>query len=411
MERQSFMIAYLDNSATTRPFDDVRELMRKIDDEYYGNPSSLHMAGVKAEGEVKYSKEIFASILKVNEKEIYFTSGGTESDNLALIGCARANVRSGKHLITTKVEHPAILETMKYLEQEGYSVTYLDTDATGRVSVESVVDAITDETILVSVMCVNNEIGSVMPIAQIGEAIKKKNPKILFHVDAVQGFGKLKIYPKRMKIDLLSVSGHKIHGPKGIGILYVDEHVKIHPIIFGGGQQKGLRSGTENVPAIAGIGRAAEEIYSDFDSKMDRLYRLKTYFIDRLLSFDSVTINGLTGEYTRNGCKGPDEVSEDMLSLIRESAPHVVSASFLGVRAEVLLHALEDKGVYVSAGSACASNKPSISATLKAIGVVRELLDSTVRFSFSVETGVAELDYTINCLEEILPMLRKYSRK
>lgn len=386
------MQAYLDNSATTRPFDSVRELMRKVDDEVYGNPSSMHLMGVAAENYIKEAKQNFASILKVNEKEILFTSGGTESDNLALIGCAQANKRAGNHIITTKIEHPAILETCKHLEEMGFEVTYLDVDKSGRIILDELEKAITDKTIIVSIMSINNEIGSVMPLKEIGELIKQKNPKILFHVDAVQGFGKLKIYPKRMKIDLLSVSGHKIHGPKGIGILYIDEHVKIQPIIFGGGQQKGLRSGTENVPAIAGIGLAAKEIYTDFDEKIEKLYELKDYFVKELEKIDKVIVNGLT--------EGD----------IRETAPHVVSASFEGVRAEVLLHSLEDKGIYVSAGSACASNKPSISATLKAINVRKELLDSTIRFSFSVETTKEELDYTLSVINEIIPMLRKYMR-
>ncbi len=386
------MQAYLDNSATTRPFDSVRELMRKVDDEVYGNPSSMHLMGVAAENYIKEAKQNFASILKVNEKEILFTSGGTESDNLALIGCAQANKRAGNHIITTKIEHPAILETCKHLEEMGFEVTYLDVDKSGRIILDELEKAITDKTIIVSIMSINNEIGSVMPLKEIGELIKQKNPKILFHVDAVQGFGKLKIYPKRMKIDLLSVSGHKIHGPKGIGILYIDEHVKIQPIIFGGGQQKGLRSGTENVPAIAGIGLAAKEIYTDFDEKIEKLYELKDYFVKELKKIDKVIVNGLT--------EGD----------IRETAPHVVSASFEGVRAEVLLHSLEDKGIYVSAGSACASNKPSISATLKAINVRKELLDSTIRFSFSVETTKEELDYTLSVINEIIPMLRKYMR-
>jgi len=386
------MQAYLDNSATTRPFDSVRELMRKIDDEIYGNPSSMHLKGVDAEKQIKEAKQSFASILKVNEKEILFTSGGTESDNLALIGCALANKRAGNHIITTKIEHPAILETCKHLEEMGFELTYLDVDKSGRIILEDLENAIKEDTIIVSIMSINNEIGSVMPIKEIGELIKKKSPKTLFHVDAVQGFGKLKIYPKRMKIDLLSVSGHKIHGPKGIGILYIDEHVKIQPIIFGGGQQKGLRSGTENVASIAGMGLAAKEIYTDFDDKMERLYSLKEYFVEELSKIEKVTINGLTG------------------GDIRETAPHIVSASFEGIRAEVLLHSLEDKGIYVSAGSACASNKPSISATLKAINVKKELLDSTIRFSFCVETTKEEIDYTLSAINEIVPMLRKYMR-
>lgn len=398
------MQAYLDNSATTRCFDSVREAMSDTMDRIYGNPSSMHMVGIEAENKVKEAKKIIADTLKVTDKELYFTSGGTESDNLALIGCAMANRRAGMHLITSKIEHPAILETMKHLEEQGFQVTYLDTDAYGRIQLEQLENAITDETILVSIMHVNNEIGSLQPLEEISKLIHAKNPKTLFHVDGVQGFGKYRIYPKRMGIDLYSISGHKIHGPKGMGILYVNEKVKIHPIIFGGGQQKGIRSGTENVPGIVGIGKATQEIYTDFEMKMDRLYEQKKSFVNELLKLEDVTVNGI--EVTQ-GQNGEAIVTAEA---VHETAPHVVSASFKGIRSEVLLHSLEDKGIYVSAGSACASNKPAISETLKAIGVEKELLDSTIRFSFSVETTTEELEYTIQTLRELLPMLRKYTR-
>lgn len=387
------MQAYLDNSATTRPYDSVRDLMRQIEDENYGNPSSMHMTGVRAEKELRKACEILSGILKVKEKEIVFTSGGTESDNLALIGCARANCRAGKHLITTKIEHPAVLETMKFLETEGYEVTYLDVDENGRVELSALKDALRKDTILVSIMHVNNEIGSLQDIAGLAEAVHAFDPAILFHTDAVQSFGKFAIHPKRMGIDLLSVSGHKIHGPKGIGFLYVDERVKIHPIIHGGGQQKGLRSGTENVAAIAGLAMAAKEIYDDLTSVTDRLYALKADFVRELNAMDGVRVNAV---------QDPDR--------IRETAPHIVSASVEGIRAEVLLHALEDKEIFVSSGSACASNKPALSQTLQAIGVERNLLDSTIRLSFSTQTTKEELDYTADVMRQLLPMLRRYTR-
>ncbi|MGN0156904.1 MAG: cysteine desulfurase family protein [Lachnospiraceae bacterium] len=383
------MEVYLDNSATTRCFDDVAAYMTQVMCADYGNPSSLHTKGVQAEKYVRQARETIAKNLKVNEKEILFTSGGTESDNLALIGTAFANMRAGKHLITTAIEHPAILQTMQYLEQQGFRVTYLPVDRYGRISLEELDRAITNDTILVSIMHTNNEIGALEPIAEAGALIKQRNPNIVFHVDAVQGYGKFRIYPKRMGIDLLSVSGHKIHGPKGIGFLYVDEKVKIRPIIFGGGQQKGMRSGTENVPGIAGLGRAVELVYGHLEEDTERLYRLKERLINGVTQIPDVTINGYTG---------------------RESAPHVISVSIRGVRSEVLLHALEDRGIYVSAGSACSSNKPAVSATLRAIGTEKELLDSTIRFSLSVFTTEEEIDYTIRCLYDIIPMLRKYTR-
>lgn len=389
------MEVYLDNSATTRVFPEAAELMTKIMCEEYGNPSSLHMKGVQAEQHLRRAKEIFAGILKVKEKEIFFTSGGTESDNMALTGCAFANNRRGKHLITTQIEHPAVLNTMRYLESVGYRVTYLPVNASGRISLEDLQRAMTQDTILVSIMHTNNEIGSLQPIEEAGALIKRMNPYTLFHVDAVQGFGKARIHPKRMGIDLMSVSGHKIHGPKGIGLLYIGEQVKIQPILHGGGQQMNLRSGTDNVPGAAGMARAAELMYGHFEEDSKRLYQYKHYFLDGVRRLDGVKINGLL----------PGQ--EDG----RGTAPHIVSVSVRGVRSEVLLHALEEDGIYVSAGSACAARKPQPSVTLKAIGIEKPLLESTIRFSFSVYTTKEELDYTLRAMYDKIPMLRRYTRR
>lgn len=387
------MTAYLDNAATTKPFDSVKEIMIKTLDEDFGNPSSLHSKGVAAEHYVKEAKDVIASNLKVDAKEIVFTSGGTESNNMALIGGALANKRAGKHIITTKIEHPSVHNPLIYLEGLGFQITYLSVDNNGKIIIEDLLEAICDDTILISVMYVNNEIGSVQDIEAIAMAAKQKKNDIIFHVDAIQGYGKYKIFPRKAGIDLLSVSAHKIHGPKGIGFLYVKDKVKLKPIIYGGEQQKGMRSGTENVPGIAGLSQAVKEIYTNYTEKVKKLYELKTYFIEQLNQLEEVTINGLNG------------IS------IEETAPHVISVSFGGVRSEVLLHALAERNVYVSAGSACASNHPQISGTLKAIGVPKDLLDSTLRFSLSVFTTKKELDYTIECLEAILPKLRKYRRK
>ena len=391
---------YLDNSATTRPFDEVTEYVSHVMKDVFGNPSSLHMAGVDAEKEVRSARETIANILKVDPKEIVFTSGGTESDNMALVGGAVANKRSGMHLITTKIEHPAILETMKYLEEQGFTVTYLDVAGDGRVDGNALREALTDDTILVSIMHVNNEIGTLNDIEGLCRIVKEYNPSILFHTDAVQSFGKVPLYPKRMKIDLVSVSSHKIHGPKGVGFLYINEKAKIRPVIFGGGQQKGMRSGTENVPGIAGMGLAAKIVCEDRAADVNRLYDLKRYFIEKLSELSDVTVNGIPA--VSGG------VLEDAVKL---SAPHIISASFKGVRAEVLLHTLESQGIYVSSGSACSSNKPSVSATLSAIGLQRELLDSTLRFSLSIENTRDEIDETVRVLEEELPKLRRYSRR
>ncbi|MBR5509941.1 MAG: cysteine desulfurase [Lachnospiraceae bacterium] len=384
------MQVYLDNSATTRCMERVTDKMIRVMREDYGNPSSLHTKGVEAEQYIKEAKEFFAKNLKVNEKEIYFTSGGTESNNMAIIGTALANQRAGKHLITSSVEHASVANTMKYLEEQGFTVTYLPVDTDGIVSVQDLKEALTDETIFVSIMYVNNEIGAVQPIDEIAKIIKEQNPKTLFHVDAIQAYGKYEIYPKKEKIDLLSISGHKIHGPKGSGVLYVNEKVKIRPIVFGGDQQKGLRSGTENVPGIAGIAEAAKACYENLNEKIEHLYTLKAHFIEGIQKLEGTRINGRTD---------------------RDSAPHIVSVSFRDVRSEVLLHALEEKGIYVSAGSACSSNKPAVSRTLKSIGVEKELLGSTLRFSFCFETTEEEIDYCLQKLRTLLPVLRRYVRR
>lgn len=383
------MEAYFDNSATTRCSDAAVQLMQRILLEDYGNPSSLHMKGVIAENYIKTATEQIAKILKVAEKEIIFTSGGTESNNLALIGTALANRRTGNHIITTAIEHASVYNPLIFLEEQGFEVTYLPVDHQGVFSLEALADAVREDTILVSLMHVNNEIGTIEPIEEAAALIHEKNSKTLIHVDAIQSFGKLRIYPKRMGIDLLSVSGHKIHGPKGVGFLYVKDKTKIKPIIHGGGQQKNMRSGTENVAGIAGLGAAAAELYEEFDEKIERLYELREYLVRGMEALEGTTVNGAAG---------------------RAAAPHIVSVSFADIRAEVLLHALEERGIYVSTGSACSSNHPAISGTLKAIGVKPELLDATVRFSLSVESTREEADYVLEQLAELLPVLRRFRR-
>jgi cysteine desulfurase len=384
------MEAYLDNSATTSCLPEAAELMMSLLTQEYGNPSSMHNMGVTAEHYMTEAKKRIARTLKVQEKEIYFTSGGTESNNIAILGSVRANQRAGKHVITTKIEHASVANPFAQLEEDGYEVTYLSVNEFGEISLEELKEAIRPDTILVSLMHVNNEIGAVEPVEEAGKIIKEKNPQTIFHVDAIQSYGKFRIYPSKMNIDLLSVSGHKIHGPKGSGFLYIKDKTKIKPLVYGGGQQKGMRSGTENVPAIAGLGVAAEAIYTDFDEKIEHLYQIREHFIDGAQKLPGVTINGRTD---------------------RSAAPHIVSVSIAGVRAEVLLHTLEDKGIYVSAGSACSSNKPSVSKTLKSIGLKENLLDSTVRFSFCVETTTEEIDYALQVLGEVIPVLQKYMRK
>lgn len=383
------MEAYFDNSATTKVFDCVRDIVVKIMTEDYGNPSARHKKGMEAEQYIRRAAAQIAKTLRVQEKEILFTSGGTESNNMALIGTAMANRRSGNHLITTRIEHASVYNPMAFLEQQGFEVTYLKVDQDGHISLKELEESIRPDTILVSVMHVNNEIGAVEPVGEIGALVHRINPAILLHVDAIQSYGKYEIRPKREHIDLLSVSAHKIHGPKGVGFLYIDQRVKIHPLIYGGGQQRDLRSGTENVPGIAGLGAAAEEIYRNHSQKIDHLVKLKNHMITRLKEV-------------------PEAVVNSRMDL--ESAPQIVSASFAGVRSEVLLHALEERGIYVSSGSACSSNHPAISGTLKAVGVKKELLDSTLRFSFGMFNTLEEVDYTVDVLKELLPMLTKYRR-
>ncbi|MBS4930462.1 MAG: cysteine desulfurase [Clostridiales bacterium] len=380
------MEAYLDNAATTFVFPEVKDLMGKVMEEDFGNPSSLHKKGVEAEQYIKEAKETIAKFLKVEPKEIVFTSGGTESNNMALIGSAYANQRRGKHIITTRIEHASVYEPLMHLEKEGFQITYLPVDERGVVKLDALKEALTDETILVSIMYVNNEIGSIQPIEEIGKIIKSYREDIVFHVDAIQAYGKLKIYPKRAKVDLLSVSGHKIHGPKGSGFLYIKDKTKIQPILFGGGQQKGMRSGTENVPAIAGLSLASKFMYENHEEKIEKLNRLKERFIKGVSEIENVKNN--SGE-----------------------APHIISISFPGVRSEVLLHALEEKGVYVSSGSACSSNHPAISGTLKAIGLDKNHWESTLRFSLSIFTTEEEVDFAIQCLKELVPVLRRFTRR
>ncbi len=380
------MEAYFDNAATTKVFPEVKDLVVKLMEEDYGNPSSLHQKGVDAGRYIKEAKEILARELKVDAGEIVFTSGGTESNNLALIGAAFANKRSGNRIITSKIEHASVSSTMAFLQEQGFEIVYIDVDAQGIVNLEQLTEAVNQDTILVSIMYVNNEIGAVQPIKEIADRIKEKNPAVLFHVDAIQAFGKYHIYPKRMGIDLMSVSGHKIHGPKGTGALFIKNRTKVKPILHGGGQQDGMRSGTENVPGFAGFGLAAKLVCGNMEERTKQMRAVK----DRL----AASLSELEGVYINRG-----------------EAPHILSVSFTGVRSEVMLHALEEKGIYVSSGSACSSNKPAVSHVLEAIGLPKDRLESTLRFSFSAENTEEQADYAAAVIREILPIYRKYVRK
>ncbi len=384
------MEIYLDNSATTRCYEEVKDIVVKTMMEDYGNPSSMHRKGSEAEKYLREAAQTLAGLMKVQEKELIFTSGGTESNNWALFGTAMAHHRQGKHIITTAVEHAAVAAPLAALEDQGFTVTRLPVDSRGRVKLQALEEALTEETILVSAMYVNNEIGSLEPIGEMGQIIKEKNPQTLFHVDAIQAFGKYRIYPKRMKIDLLSASGHKIHGPKGVGFLYLDSQARIKPLILGGGQQNGLRSGTDNVPGVAGMALAAKKIYQNLEENVAHMYRLRKQLAEGLAALDQVVLHGMEGE---------------------EGAPHILNASFLGIRSEVLLHTLEDRGIYVSAGSACSSHKRAGSPTLTAVGCSRAEMESAVRFSFCESNTEEEIQETLAVLGEVLPLLRRYTRR
>jgi len=388
---------YFDNAATTQVFDGAISVMEKVMREDYGNPSSRHQKGYVAEQYVTSAKKTIAKALKCKDSEIILTSGGTESNNLALIGIAEANKRAGKHIISTGIEHASVYNPLIFLEEQGYEVTFLGTDAYGRVRVEELKAAIRPDTILVSIMMINNEVGAVEPIEELAKIVHGTNPKTIFFVDAIQGFMKLPIFPGRIGVDALSVSGHKIHGPKGSGFLYLRDKVKIRPEILGGGQQKGMRSGTENVPAIAGLSAAIEEYSKNFSANTEHLYQLKQAFIEGLLSMEEVVVHALPLEE----CEG------DLSKAVRKTAPHVVSVGFTGIKAEVFLHALEERGIYVSSGSACSSNHPAISGTLESIQVRKDLLDSTLRFSFCEQNTLEQVEYALEQIREMLPIYRK----
>lgn len=381
------MEAYLDNAATTMVAPEVAEVVNLFMTKEYGNPSSKHSKGAVAAGHILEAKKIIAKTMKVEPKEIVFTSGGTESNNMALIGGALANRRRGNHIISTRIEHASVYNPLIMLQDFGFRITFLPVDSQGRVSLEALKEALDEETILVSVMMVNNEIGAVEPVEAIGQMVKGYNPEILYHIDAIQGYGKLTVAPKKCKADLVSVSGHKIHGPKGSGFLYIKDKTKLKPLILGGGQQKDMRSGTENVPGIMGLAKASQMMYDGHRDKVERLEALKQRFLQGALSMEGVTSS--TGE-----------------------APHIISLSFSGIeKSEVLLHALEAKGVYCSSGSACSSNHPAISGTLQAIGLEEALLSATLRFSLSIYNTEEEIDYSLQVLAEELERCRRFCRR
>lgn len=380
------MEIYFDNSSTTAPYGCVCDAVSKAMAELYGNPSSLHRLGKKAEDFMEECRRTVAKSIGAAADEIIFTSGGTEGDNTAIIGYCTANRRNGNRIITSRTEHPAVLESFKFLEKNGFEAVYLDVDKNGVVKFEELKNALSDDTLLVSVMHVNNETGTIQPVREIADAVHGAGA--VFHTDAVQSYGKIETNVKKTGADLLAVSAHKVHGPKGIGALYVKKGIRIAPLLNGGGQERGLRSSTENLPAIAGFARAAELICDNLPEITRATGCVKVHMAERIAAeIDGAVFNS-----------PPDGVCS------------VLNVSFTGVKAEVLLHVLEDKGIYVSSGSACSSHKKGRSHVLEAMGVGVKEIDSALRFSFSSENTVEEADYAIDVLKEQVPVLRRIMR-
>ncbi len=382
------MEIYFDNAATTKMSDLAVEKMLYMIKENYANPSSLHGMGFKAEKEIRQASNVLAGILGALPEDIYFVSGATEANNTAILGAAKGYFRSGKHMITSSIEHPSVLQVFAELEKQGFEVTYLKVDSKGYIDLEQLKNSIRPDTILVSTMYVNNETGVVQNIGKIGKIIKEINPDTLFHVDAVQAFGKYKISVQRENIDLLSISGHKFHAPKGIGMLYMKKNLKVKPLLYGGGQQKNMRSGTENTPAIAAMAVAANEMYEKLNENFEYVNEIKKTLADGIVqNIENVVINS-------------DE----------NTSPYILNVSFEGLRAEVLLHSLENEGINISAGSACSSHKKQASYVLTAIGLEPSLIEGTVRFSFSKYNTLEEAKQCVEVLEKIVPLLRRFKR-
>lgn len=381
------MQVYLDNSATTAAHPRVVDAVVDALTNQYGNPSSMHSMGVQGEKLLKNARRSVAKAIGATEKDLVFTSGGTEANNLAVIGTAMAYKKSGKHLITSSIEHPSVLNAFKYLEEEGFEVTYIEPDVYGVISADEVLDAVRQDTVLISVMHVNNETGAIQPIQAIAKGLKKLKTKPLVHVDGIQALGKIKLSVKRLGVDLYTISGHKIHGPKGTGALFIKEGTKILSRQIGGAQEKGVRPGTENVPGLCGLGVACEVLLEDFDAHVLRMQTVKERFWSEIQeALESVKLNG---------------------QINNTFAPHVINISFVGMRGEVLLHALESKGIYVSTGSACSSKNKSYSYVLTAMQMTEPEMEGAIRFSFNAELTDEEIDYAIETVVESVQSLEK----
>ncbi|MCK8817289.1 cysteine desulfurase [Natroniella sulfidigena] len=375
---------YLDNAATTKPYPEVITKMNHTLTKAYGNPSSLHGKGLEAEKLIKTARKEIANKLKIKTDEIYFTSGGTEANNLAIKGTVNALHRYGNRIITSSIEHPSVLNVFKRLEEQGYDVKYLDVDQNGVVDLEQLEEYLTAETILVSIMGVNNELGSIQPLAKIGKLVASFD-NLYFHVDGVQAFTKLDLFPAKLGVDLYSISAHKVHGPKGVGALYIKDGTRVDNLISGSKQESGVRPGTENVPGIVGFGEAVKEIeQEDFTTKM---YRLKKLLVTRILNeIEDSFLNGPT---------------------IEQGVPHIANISFAGIKGEILVHSLERDNIYLSTGAACSSRLDTPSYVLEGIGVEGDLIEGAIRFSLSSQTTKQEINHTVNKLKKHVTVLKQ----
>lgn len=385
------MQVYLDNSATTSVLDEVIEVMNRMMRDEYGNPSSAHIMGINAENAINNSRQIISSSINAVPKEIIFTSGGTESNNIAIKGSVDANARKGRHIITSKIEHSSVLNVFKQLESDGYEVDYIGVSEQGIVDVDKLKNLIRDDTIFVSIMRVNNETGVIQPVEEIGGFIRQNAKNAIFHVDAVQAFGKMPIDVNKLKADLITLSSHKIHGPKGMGALYIKEGTKVSPVFLGGGQEQGLRPGTENVPAICGFATAAQIAHENIETSYNHVSKLKQQLI-----------NGLQ-QNIHNCAINPADTAL--------AIPYILNVSFVGVRAEVLLRSLEAEGIYVSTGSACSSRRKQYSHVLQNMCICKKNIEGAVRISFSRLNTAEEISYVIEKLPSIVDRIRRYQRR
>ena len=382
------MDIYLDNSATTKPYKEVIDKMVYALSTDYATPSSLHRKGIEVEKNIKNIRQNIARTLGAKDKEIYFTSGGTESNNTIIRSVASINKKRKNHIISTTIEHTSVLNTLKDLESEGYEVTYLEVDKDGKIDIEELKKAIKPTTCLVTIMHVNNEVGSIQPIQEIGKYLKSLDDKVYLHVDAVQSYTKINFKPSKYNIDFMSVSGHKFHGPKGIGFMYIKENNRIKPILTGGGQEIGIRSGTENTPGIYGLGEAIRIVNEELDNKIEKITRLR---------------NLLKNEIIEN-------IEDIKLNSPEDGVCHILNVTFYGIKGEVLLHYLEQKGVYVSTGSACSSKKKG-SHVLNAMGLSPQEIEGAIRFSLSDLNTEDEIKEAVKILKESISDLRMIMRR